>query len=260
MGNEPTERRHIAVDPPNSGGAVPGLARRLLPLALLVVALIGAFALRLDRYLSFDQLAAHREWLLAEVARLGILAPLCYVLIYAAATGLSIPGAVLLTLVAGFLFGTPVGTAVVVAGATLGAIIVFLVARTAIGNALRARAGPFMRKLEDGFRANALSYLLVLRLIPLFPFWLVNLVPAFLGVRLRTFVLGTFIGIIPGSFVYASLGSGLGTLIAHGERPDLGIIFQPGVLGPLGGLALLALLPVVYKRFYGERLRMGGAE
>jgi uncharacterized membrane protein YdjX (TVP38/TMEM64 family) len=260
MGSEPAERRHIPVDPPNSDRAGPGLARRLLPLALLVVALIGAFALRLDRYLSFDQLAAHREWLLAEVAQLGILAPVCYVLIYAAATGLSIPGAVLLTLVAGFLFGTLAGTAIVVIGATLGAIIVFLVARTAIGNALRARAGPFIRKLEDGFRANALSYLLVLRLIPLFPFWLVNLVPAFLGVRLRTFVLGTFIGIIPGSFVYASLGSGLGALIARGERPDLGIIFQPGVLGPLAGLALLALLPVVYKRFNGERLRMGGAK
>jgi uncharacterized membrane protein YdjX (TVP38/TMEM64 family) len=227
---------------------------------VLVVALIGAFALRLDRYLSFDQLAAHREWLLAEVAQLGILAPLCYVLIYAAATGLSIPGAVLLTLVAGFLFGTLAGAAIVVVGATLGAIIVFLAARTALGDALRARAGSFVRKLEAGFRANALSYLLVLRLIPLFPFWLVNLVPAFLGVRLGTFVLGTFLGIIPGSFVYASLGSGLGALIARGERPDLGIIFQPGVLGPLAGLALLALLPVVYKRFNGERLRMGGAK
>lgn len=262
MGSEPAESRHISGDqarPASPDRANPGLARRLLPLALLAVALIGAFALRLDRYLSFDQLAAHREWLLAEVARLGILAPLCYVLIYAAATGLSIPGAALLTLVAGFLFGTPAGTAIVVVGATLGAVIVFLVARTAIGNALRARAGPFIRKLEDGFRENALSYLLVLRLIPLFPFWLVNLVPAFLGVRLGTFAVGTFIGIIPGAFVYASLGSGLGALIESGERPDLGIIFQPRVLVPLIGLALLALLPVVYKRLSGRGLRPGDA-
>ncbi len=234
--------------------------RRLLPLALLVAALIAAFALRLDRYLSFEQLAAHREWLLAEVARLGLLAPVCYALIYAAATGLSIPGASLLTLTAGFLFGTVAGAATVVVGATLGAIIVFLVARTAFGEVLRARTGPFIRKLEAGFRANALSYLLVLRLIPLFPFWLVNLVPAFLGVGLGTFVLGTFLGIIPGAFVYASLGSGLGALIESGQRPDLGIIFQPGVLGPLSGLALLALLPVAYKQFRRRRVRLGDTE
>lgn len=255
MGSEPAASHRPAADRPLAGkaGGQAGLTRRLLPLAVLVAALIAAFALRLDRYLSFDQLAAHREWLLAEVARLGVLAPLCYVLIYAAATGLSIPGAALLTLVAGFLFGTLAGTAIVVVGATLGAIIVFLVARTAFGGLLRARAGPFIRKLESGFRANALSYLLVLRLIPLFPFWLVNLVPAILGVGLGTFVLGTFLGIIPGAFVYASLGSGLGTLIESGEHPDLGIIFQPGVLGPLSGLALLALLPVAYKKFHRRR-------
>jgi uncharacterized membrane protein YdjX (TVP38/TMEM64 family) len=255
MPSGPAESRRFP-----AGRAGPGLVGRLAPLALLVIALGVAFALRLDRYLSFDQLAAHREWLLAEVARLGLLAPLCYVLIYAAATGLSIPGAVLLTLVAGFLFGTLAGTAIVVIGATLGAIIVFLVARTAFGDVLRKRAGPFIRKLEDGFRENALSYLLVLRLIPVFPFWLVNLVPAFLGVRLGTFALGTFVGIIPGAFVYASLGSGLGALIESGQRPDLGIIFQPRVLVPLVGLALLALLPVVHKRLSGRGRRPGAVE
>jgi uncharacterized membrane protein YdjX (TVP38/TMEM64 family) len=260
MGSEPIDSRDSPAGHDRLGNDGPGLARRLVPLALLVAALVAAFALRLDRYLSFDQLAAHREWLLTEVARLGLLAPLCYVVIYAAATGLSIPGAVLLTLVAGFLFGTLAGTAIVVVGATLGAIIVFLVARTAFGDVLRARAGKFIRKLEDGFRANALSYLLVLRLIPLFPFWLVNLVPAFLGVRLGTFAVGTFLGIIPGAFVYASVGSGLGALIESGERPDLGIIFEPRVLLPLIGLALLALLPVAHKRLSGRRLRPGGAE
>jgi uncharacterized membrane protein YdjX (TVP38/TMEM64 family) len=263
MGSEPADSRRLDDERAGGrpgGGPGPGLARRLLPLVLLGAALAAAFALRLDRYLSFEQLAAHREWLLAEVARLGILAPVCYVLIYAGATGLSIPGAVLLTLVAGFLFGTLAGTIVVVVGATLGALIVFLIARTAFGGVLRARAGPFIRKLEYGFRANALSYLLVLRLIPLFPFWLVNLVPAFLGVGLGTFALGTFIGIIPGSFVYTSLGSGLGALIANGERPDLGIIFEPRVLVPLSGLAVLALLPVAYKRFHRERPRLSDGE
>ena len=238
----------------------PRLVRRLLPLGVLLAALVVAFALRLDRYLSFEQLAAHREWLLAEVARLGLVAPVLFVLVYAAATGLSIPGATILTLTGGFLFGTLAGTAIVVIGATLGAAIVFLVARTAFGNALRARAGPFIRKLEDGFRANALNYLLVLRLVPLFPFWLVNLVPAFLGVRLSTFVVGTFIGIIPGAFVYASLGSGVGALIESGERPDLGIIFTPRVLLPLVGLAVLALLPVAYKWLQRKRTPAGNGE
>ncbi len=238
----------------------PRLVRRLLPLGVLLAALVVAFALRLDRYLSFEQLAAHREWLLAEVARLGLVAPVLFVLVYAAATGLSIPGATILTLTGGFLFGTLAGTAIVVIGATLGAAIVFLVARTAFGDALRARAGPFIRKLEDGFRANALNYLLVLRLVPLFPFWLVNLVPAFLGVRLSTFVVGTFIGIIPGAFVYASLGSGVGALIESGERPDLGIIFTPRVLLPLVGLAVLALLPVAYKWLQRKRTPAGNGE
>lgn len=229
------------------------LARRLLPLAAILAALGAAFALRLDRYLSFEQLAAHREWLLSEVARLGVLAPVLFALVYAAAIGLSIPGATILTLTGGFLFGTAAGTVIVVIGATLGATIVFLAARTAFADALQARAGPFIRKLEDGFRANALSYLLVLRLVPLFPFWLVNLVPAFLGVTFRVFVFATFVGIIPGAIVYAGLGSGLGALIDSGERPDLGIIFQPRVLMPLIGLALLALLPVAYKGLHGRR-------
>ncbi len=228
-------------------------ARRVLPLAALAAAIIAVFALRLDRYLSFEQLAAHREWLLAAVDRLGILAAVLFVLAYAAVTGLSLPGAAILTMTSGFLFGTLPGTIIAVCGATLGATIVFLVARTAFGDVLRARAGPFIRKLEAGFRANAFNYLLALRLVPLFPFFAVNLVPAFLGVRLSTFVIATFIGIIPGAVVYASLGSGLGALLDRGEAPDLGIIFEPHVFGPLVGLALLALIPVAYKQFRREK-------
>jgi uncharacterized membrane protein YdjX (TVP38/TMEM64 family) len=141
----------------------------------------------------------------------------------------------------------------VVVGATVGATIVFLIARTALGDALRARAGPRVRRMEEGFRSDALSYLLVLRLIPIFPFWLVNIVPAFLGVALRTYVLGTFIGIIPGSFVYASVGNGLGAVFEAGGTPDLGIVFQPAILLPIVGLAVLALLPVGYRRYKARR-------
>ena len=131
--------------------------------------------------------------------------------------------------------------------------MLFLVARHALGDVLRGRAGPFVARMEAGFRANALNYLLVLRLIPLFPFWLVNLVPAFVGVRTSTYVLGTLLGIIPGTFVYASVGNGLGAVFDAGETPDLAIIFKPEILLPIVGLALLALLPIAYKRFQARR-------
>ena len=120
-----------------------------------------------------------------------------------------------------------------------------------------AKAGPALQRMEAGFRENALNYLLVLRLIPLFPFWLVNLVPAFLGVSLRHYVIGTFIGIIPGTFVYASLGNGLGAILDAGGAPDLKIIFSPEILIPIVGMAVLALLPVVYKRWKARQAKGG---
>ena len=149
----------------------------------------------------------------------------------------------------GFLFGTLETTTYVVFGATVGATVIFLAARYAFADYLRAKAGASVRKMEDGFRENAMSYLLFLRLVPVFPFWLVNLVPAFIGVSTRTYVLGTFFGIIPGTFVFASVGSGLGGVFDGGGEPDLGIIFTPGILLPIVGLAVLALIPVFYKKF-----------
>ena len=137
------------------------------------------------------------------------------------------------------------GAVCAVIGATLGATALFLAARAGLGG-LAQRAGRFVAKLEAGFRADAFSYLLVLRLVPIFPFWLVNLVPALVGVRLATFVLATFLGIIPGSFVYTSLGNGLGSVV---EEPDLAIVFEPRVLLPVVGLAILALIPVGYRRW-----------
>jgi uncharacterized membrane protein YdjX (TVP38/TMEM64 family) len=237
-------------DPPASR---PAGGRRFLPLAAIVVALVLCVAFRVDRYLSFQSLAAHREWLLDQVGRLGPAAGPVFAALYAVATALSIPGGIVFSITAGFLFGTVAGAAWGVIGATLGATAVFLAARTAFGDALRGRAGPWVDKLESGFRENALSYLLVLRLVPLFPFWLVNLVPAFLGVRLGTYVLATFVGIIPGALVYASVGSGLGALLERGETPDAGAILQPRVLLPILALAALSLVPVFYKRLRRAR-------
>jgi uncharacterized membrane protein YdjX (TVP38/TMEM64 family) len=222
--------------------------KRFLPLAIMLLAIIAAFALGLDDYLSLDRLERHRAQLLELVERHPLSAPLAFMLIYAAAVALSIPGGAILTMAGGFLFGVVAATCYVVIAATVGATIVFLIARTALGDSLRRRAGPGLRRMEAGFRENALNYLLFLRLIPVFPFWLVNLVPAFLGVPLATYVVATLIGIIPGSLVYASVGNGLGAVFESGGTPDLGVIFDPEIILPIVGLAVLAILPVAYKK------------
>ena len=227
--------------------------RRFLPLGILVLGLVLFFGLGLDRYLGLDALREHRQWLQEQVAARPLISGLAFVGVYALVIAFSIPGGAVLTIAGGLMFGTIWATLCAVVGATLGATTVFLAARTALSDLLRAKAGPALRRMEDGFRENALNYLLVLRLIPLFPFWLVNLVPAFLGVPLRVYVLGTFIGIIPGTFVYASLGNGLGAILDAGGHPDLKIIFSPEILIPIVGIAILALLPVIYKKIKARK-------
>lgn len=243
---------------PKGLAAARPLAPRLLAVAFAAAAIFAALKLSgaLD-HLSFAALARNREWLSTQVAALGLAAPVLFILVYAACTALSLPTGLLLSTLGGFLFGTLWGGLSILVGATLGATVLFLVARTALGDVLRARAGPFLQKLEAGFRENELSYMLVLRLLPLFPFWLVNLAPAFLGVRLSSFVIGTFLGIIPGSFVYASLGTGLGAVLESGGTPDGAAILQPRVLLPIAGLALLALIPVISKRLRRPSPRSG---
>jgi uncharacterized membrane protein YdjX (TVP38/TMEM64 family) len=157
-----------------------------------------------------------------------------------------------LSVAGGFLFGSVFGAAWIVIGATIGATTLFLVAKTALGEPLRLRFASQIKRMEEGFQANAFSYLLLLRLVPLFPFWLVNLAPAFLGVSVVTFVVTTFIGIIPGSFVFASIGNGLNALFEAGEEPDLGLVAllsRPDFYIPIAGLAVLSLIPVVYRMF-----------
>jgi uncharacterized membrane protein YdjX (TVP38/TMEM64 family) len=225
--------------------------KRFLPLGILVLAVVVVLASGLADYLSFEQLKENRSRLLDFVDRHALLAPLLFMAIYAAVIALSIPGGAVLTLTGGFLFGIALATLYVVVAATAGASLVFLAAKTALGDSLRAKAGPWLRRMEAGFRENALNYLLFLRLIPIFPFWLVNLVPAFLGVPFPTFVIATLLGIIPGTLVYASVGNGLGAVFEAGQSPDLGIIFRPAILLPIIGLAVLAVLPVAYRKIKG---------
>src|SRR5579884_1272827 len=208
--------------------------RRFLPLLALSAGAAAFLVLGGNRYLSFSALAEHRELLVRWIAQVGAAAPFCFIAVYAALTALSIPGATLLSVAAGLLFGTWCGTLYAVTGATLGATVVFAAARAGFGN-IALRAGPRIKRLEAGFNANAFSYLLVLRLMPLFPFWLVNLAAALTGVELVTYIAGTFIGIIPGCFLFVSLGKAFEDVIAAGRAPDLNVMLRPGVLAPIGG-------------------------
>lgn len=223
--------------------------RRFGLVGLLVIGIILFVWLDFGRFLTFDALQENRAWLVSEVAERPWIVMLVYGVAYIVMVALSVPGGLFMSVAGGFLFSLPTATMLIVVTATVGACILFMAAKTALGDSLRSRAGPQIKKFEAGFQENAFSYLIVLRLIPLFPFFIVNLAPAFLGVRLRTFFLATFIGVVPGTFVYASIGSGLGAVLDRGEEPDISLITDPAVLVPLIGLAVLAALPIIYRRF-----------
>lgn len=223
--------------------------------AVLAAGFAAFFLLDLDRFVSLAELARNCENLEAWVDAHPVLSRAAYAAAYFLAIAFSLPVGLVLTIGGGVVFGLFEGTAITVLAATAGALAVFLAARSAIGDALRRRAGPFAAKLERGFREDALSYLLVLRLVPLFPFWLVNIVPALLGVPVRTYLIGTLLGIIPGTFVFVSVGNGLETIIDRGGIPGVEIFLEPSVLIPIAGLAALALVPVIYKRLRGRPRR-----
>ncbi|MFZ5616389.1 MAG: TVP38/TMEM64 family protein [Pseudomonadota bacterium] len=233
---------------PTSAGRRPAGLARFLPLGVIALAAVAIFATGAYKYVSLDTLRDNRAALEAFVQERLLLAVIAYALAYVVMTALSLPGATLMSLIGGFLFGPLLGTAAVVVGATIGAAIIFTAAKTAFGDALRSRAGPFARKMEDGFRKNAFSYLLLLRLIPLFPFFIVNIAPALFNVSLRTYFLATLIGIIPGAFAFVSAGAGLGAVLDSGGELQLsGLLTQPAVLTPIIALSVLAILPIALK-------------
>ena len=221
--------------------------RRLWPLAVIAVLGLGFFALDLDRFLDIDHLRRHHLKLTQFVAANYWLAAFSFAALYVVVVVLSLPAASLLTMSAGFMFGWLAGATFSVVGATLGATLLFLAAKTSIGDYLRKQAGPWMRRAEQGFADNRWSYMLMLRLVPAVPFFVANLVPAFLGVPLGCYVITTFFGIMPGGLIYAFIGSGLGEALA-GDAP----ITVHGVLTLEMKLALLALavlsgLPILVK-------------
>lgn len=230
------------------------LRDRRLWLALAAVGVVVLLRFTgLGEFLSLETLARHRAALTGFVAQNALLAGLIYVLAYAAAVALSVPGAVILTLAGGFLFGALWGTALTVVGATLGATGVFLFAGLLFGERALDRFGAPAQRLAEAIRRNAASYLLVLRLVPLFPFFLVNLVPAFVGVRLPVYVVTTFLGIIPGTAVFSLTGAGLGGILDAGGTLDLRSVLSPEILAGLLGLAALSLAAIPLKNRFAGR-------
>jgi uncharacterized membrane protein YdjX (TVP38/TMEM64 family) len=223
--------------------------RRWLPALALVIGLVAVLFSGGADYLSFEALAAHRAQLLGWVEREPIAAVATFIAVYAVATAVSLPGGAVLSVTGGFLFGIVLGTAAIVVGATVGAVVVFLAAQTALGSALKDRAKGTAASVLAELQRHPLQYLLVLRLVPAMPFWLVNLLPAVVGMRLGTFVLGTAVGIVPGSAVLASIGVGLDSVLAEGRTPDLGVFLTAPVLLPLLALAALSIAPILWQRW-----------
>jgi uncharacterized membrane protein YdjX (TVP38/TMEM64 family) len=266
------------VPPQNDGRERQGQASlwRLLPLAILVLGAGLVLASGAHRYLSLEALIEHRQRLQAFVDEHESAAMLLYIAIYITAVTLSVPGAAFLTMTGGFLFGWLVGGAAAAIAATLGATGVFLIARTSFGNVLLSRGGRPVQSLAAGFRADALSYLLFLRFLPIVPFWMTNLASALFGVPLRTFFLGTMIGVIPATYAFAVAGSGLDSIIAAqqaaragciaaggtdcGFELSLGSVLTPEIIAAFVALGVLALAPILVKRFYRRRLKRFAGE
>ena len=247
---------------------------RIVPVLVLLGAMVVVFAMGWHRALTLESLVAYRDTLEAFIRSNYVLALAGFLALYITVVALSIPGAAFLTLAGGFLFGWLVGGLVVILGATIGAALVFLIARSACGDALLRRGGVQTGKLVEGFRASAFNYLLFLRLVPLFPFWAVNLAPAIAGVKLSTFIAATAIGIIPGTMAFALAGASLGSVILAQETAyraclsagradcmlnfDLRSAITPQVLIALTAIGIMALVPVLWKRWRARSCKLKG--
>jgi uncharacterized membrane protein YdjX (TVP38/TMEM64 family) len=248
--------------------AAAGSLKRWLPLIVLAAAMALVFAMGWHKYLSFKTIGLNYEALRGYIGQNLLLALALYMLVYIAAVALSLPGGLVMTLSGGLLFGWQVGAPAAVVAATIGATILFLVAKSSFGDALAEKAGPWLAKLREGFQENALSYLLFLRLVPAFPFFVVNLAPAVLGVPLRTYVLGTLIGIIPGTAAFSFAGAGLGSVVEAQNASykaclakhagsatacpysiDTSALVTKELLIAFALLGVVALIPIAIKKF-----------
>lgn len=239
---------------------------RLWPLAAIAALLAIFYITGVHRLITLETIIRERQALAEAVASNLVLAEIAFVAAYTFAVAVSFPGASLLTILGGFLFGVAIGSILTTIGATLGATIIFMAARTSVGKTLRERAGPFAQRFAEGFEESAFSYLLSLRLVPLFPFWLINVVPALFKVNVVTYMVATALGIVPGVVAYTLLGSGLNGLIEAQEAAnpgcaaagtceiDLKALITPKIILAMVALSAAALIPVVVKRIRKGRL------
>ncbi len=269
IGREP-HRMPAPPEPAKTPGpptSVRGGLGRWLPLAVLVLLMLLAYGMGWHKHLSFRTIGANYDALRTFIGANLFAALAIYLALYIAVVALSLPVAGVMTISGGLLFGWQIGAPVTIVGATIGATLIFLIARSSIGEALAAQAGPWLAKLREGFRDNALSYLLFLRLVPAFPFAIVNLAAAVLGVPLRAYVVGTALGIIPGTTAFSFAGAGLGSVVEAqnvaykacvAKRPadtnsactfsiDPGAILTRELIIALALLGFVALIPVAVK-------------
>lgn len=256
--NRPTPGLTGAGTPSREAPSYRGRLILISLISMLPVALLLVIAIDPPHLISLSQLQARRHQLQELVRDHPTMSLLIYMATYFMVTGFSLPGALVMTLSGGFLFGMWEGSAAAVTGATAGATGMFLAARSAWGDALRSRAvkfGGLIERLEAGASRNAFTYILMLRLIPGVPIWLVNVTAGLLRMRTSSYVLATVVGIAPSTIVYSAIGSGLGRMFERGERPNPALLLQPQWLATLAGLAALALIPVAWR--FRARLGLG---
>jgi len=229
--------------------SVAGL-KRLWPLAIVALLVVAITLSGATRYLNLQTLHDHEAALRGFIGEHLLLSLVVFMAAYAASTAASLPGASILTLAGGFLFGTWVGGTATVVGATVGAVLVFYAVRTSLGEALRGKAergGGRLKAMMDGIRDGAFGYILPLRLMPIAPFWLVNVAAGAAHAPIRAYTLATFLGIMPATFIFSGIGAGLGAVLARGGEPDLHVFTQPAVILPLAALGLLSLVTTLVR-------------
>lgn len=246
-----------------------GFARRLTPLGVISVILAVGYFNGWHEYFTLSSLIKNREILQQMVADNLLFAVTAFMFAYMALVALSFPGASLLTIAGGLMFGGILGGLMTVFSATAGAVIIFLVARSSFGDFLQARAGPFVGRMIEGFQHDSFQYLLTIRLTPVFPFWVINIVPALLNMKLVPYAVATFLGIIPGTFAYAYIGAGLDSIVAAQQEVspgcaeagncaiELKALITTEILIAMAGLAAISILPLVVRKVRGSKTGSG---
>ena len=227
--------------------------RRFGPLAVVAILCVAAFASGLVEHISLEELRRRGAQLQVFAHAHPLACAAIYLAIYMGSVAISLPGALILSLSGGFLFGPVGGGFAAVTGATGGSTITFLVFRTAFGDALRLKSGAFVSRIAEGFKGDAFNYLLTLRLIPAFPLLAVNVAAGVMNVRVRTFLLASVLGMIPSSFVYAGIGAGLGHVFAKGAPVAVESLLSPRIFSPIIGMGVLAFLPPLGRHWRNGR-------